>query len=390
MASIRKRGDGREKPWVVSYRDPAGKQHSPTFRLEREAKNFRSKIETELGNGTWSDPVDGAITVADYSKIWLASQTSDPLTQKNSEQRWRLHINPALGDVPLAKLRPSMIQSFLAGMDRAKVAPGYAGTILDSLSSALSAAVDDRRIPANPVKAKSVKRPHAPLRRVIPWEADRVQAVRTALTPHYQGTVDAGAGLGLRQGEAFGLAVENTDFLRHVVHVRLQVRIVGGELVYSMPKGSKERDIPLPDSVAMRLSSHISAHPPVEVTLPWDRPGGKPHTAKLIFTTPAGGAVNRNSFNTRWREALKRAGVPQVRENGFHALRHSFASALLGGGCDIRAVSEYLGHDNPGFTLRVYVHLLQDAPDRMRSAIDRAFSGPDVGRMLATAKNLRS
>jgi integrase len=41
-----------------------------------------------------------------------------------------------------------------------------------------------------------------------------------------------------------------------------------------------------------------------------------------------------------------------------HALRHFYASVLLDAGESIKAVSEYLGHSDPGFTLRTYTHLL--------------------------------
>lgn len=53
-------------------------------------------------------------------------------------------------------------------------------------------------------------------------------------------------------------------------------------------------------------------------------------------------------------------------------LRHHFASVLLHGGVDVRALSEYLGHADPGFTLRVYTHLMPSAASRMREAIDVA------------------
>ena len=45
-------------------------------------------------------------------------------------------------------------------------------------------------------------------------------------------------------------------------------------------------------------------------------------------------------------------GIEQSRDNGMHALRHWYASVLLDAGESIRAVSEYLGHSDPGFTLR--------------------------------------
>lgn len=42
-----------------------------------------------------------------------------------------------------------------------------------------------------------------------------------------------GAGTGMRQGEMFGLAVDDVDFLRKVVHVRRQVRLVGNVLCFA-------------------------------------------------------------------------------------------------------------------------------------------------------------
>ena len=55
----------------------------------------------------------------------------------------------------------------------------------------------------------------------------------------------------------------------------------------------------------------------------------------------------------------------------------AYASALLARGVDIRALSEYLGHHDPGFTLRTYVHLMPDADDRARQAVDAAFAASD-------------
>ncbi|WP_240926281.1 tyrosine-type recombinase/integrase [Streptomyces sp. JB150] len=56
-----------------------------------------------------------------------------------------------------------------------------------------------------------------------------------------------------------------------------------------------------------------------------------------------------------------------------HALRHAYASVLLDAGESIRALSEYLGHSDPGFTLRTYTHLLPSSETRTRKAIDDAF-----------------
>lgn len=59
-----------------------------------------------------------------------------------------------------------------------------------------------------------------------------------------------------------------------------------------------------------------------------------------------------------------------------HVLRHTYASVLLDAGENIKALSLYLGHADPGFTLRVYTHLLPSSEDRTRRAIDRALGYP--------------
>ncbi len=51
---------------------------------------------------------------------------------------------------------------------------------------------------------------------------------------------------------------------------------------------------------------------------------------------------------------------------------------------NIRALAEYLGHEDPGFTLRVYTHLMPESRDQARQAVDAAFSGaPTVHQGLA-------
>jgi integrase len=148
----------------------------------------------------------------------------------------------------------------------------------------------------------------------------------------YQAMMDTGTGLGLRQGEIFGLPLDGLDFLRRTVHVRLQVRLIGKSMVFAPPKGGRERDVPLPEPVGLALAAHLEQIPARAVTLPWREPGGKPRTETLVFTS-SNGAIHRNGFNSYvWRPARQAAGVPAGRENGMHALRHYYASVLLSGG----------------------------------------------------------
>jgi integrase len=367
--------DGSRRPrhstgrrYRVRWVDPDGAERSRSFDRKGDASAFLTGIAADLQRGAYHDPAAGRVSLRKYSAGWLASQTSSAATREATERRVRLHIWPVLGSRQLAQITPSVVQAWLRGLD---AAPSTVRVVHTVLSSILNAAVDDGLIAANPAKAGSVKLPKIERRRVEPWPAELAAAVRAALPDRYQAMLDCGSGLGLRQGEVLGLAVSDIDWLRRVVHVRRQVQRVGGRLVYSAPKGGKERSIALADSVALALSEHIRQHPPTAVTLPWKAPGGKAVTAQLLFTSRGGNAIERNSWNEcAWWPALRKAGIEPARDAGFHQLRHYFASRLLSAGVDIRTVADALGHADPGFTLRTYCHLMPDSADRIRSAVD--------------------
>jgi integrase len=123
------------------------------------------------------------------------------------------------------------------------------------------------------------------------------------------------------------------------------------------------------------LSQQIATYRPVKITLPWKTPDGAPHTATLLFIRADGRPHHRQSFGYIWQAARAAAGAPSTRDNGMHVLRHTAASAWLAAGVDIRTVAEYLGHSDPGFTLRTYAHLMPGAADRARRAMDTFFQG---------------
>jgi integrase len=134
-----------------------------------------------------------------------------------------------------------------------------------------------------------------------------------------------------------------------------------------LPKGGKTHEVPLPDSVGRRLKAHTETYPPLPVTLPWGSSTGEPRTVRLYLYTPIGAALNRPAFNARVRKpAIRATGIPDTRENGMHVLRHTYASVLLDAGESIKALAAYLGHADPGFTLKIYTHLLPTSEDRTR------------------------
>ncbi|MFE7612670.1 tyrosine-type recombinase/integrase, partial [Streptomyces celluloflavus] len=315
------------------------------------------------------------------------------------EQRVRCHIVPHLGAQPLNGIGTETLRHWKERLEK-DLGPASIRLVWATLSGVLQAAVEDRRLGRNPCRSSTIGPPLATPGRVEAWPPGRVLAVRAAMPDRYQLLATISAGLGLRQGEALGLSVEDIDFAKEIVHVRRQVKMVRAKLCFALPKGRKVRDVPLPSSVARAVQQHMELFAPVPVTLPWDdlRPPEtqveakhrRPRAYSLLVTGRERKAVNRNHFNSYvWKPALAEAGViapleesnadgsrvwEPYREHGFHALRHFYASEELEAGESVVSLARWLGHSDPGFTLRKYSHFLPRAGARGSAAIDAIFA----------------
>ncbi|MER6013716.1 tyrosine-type recombinase/integrase [Streptomyces bluensis] len=366
------------------YVGPDGSEKSKSFpdRQKRLAERWLTDIASDMSRGQYIDPRAARITFKGYAEKWLKAHSADLSSRIVAEQRLRLHAFPVVGTRPLDSFRPEHIRELVSALEMNPAVSGaYARNIYGDVRAVLSAAVDDGLLPRNPCSAKSVRPPTAERRRVVPWLPTQVQAVRSALPERYRTMVDTGAGCGLRQGEIVGLAEDALDFEGGILRVVRQVKLIRGKAVFAPPKCNKERDVPLPSSVAEALRAHMDAFKPVEITLPWRKPDGPKVSARLLFTNSASGVVWRSNFNIQeWKPALAVAGLipgarpdgkyDSAREHGMHALRHFYASVLLDAGESIKAISQYLGHTDPALTLRVYAHLMPSSQERTRHAVD--------------------
>jgi integrase len=364
--------------WKARYTDPDNRERSKSFARKADAERFLTEVEHSKIAGSYLDPDAGRVTLRSRVPLWLESLPCDETTRHHIEGRVTRHILPKLGDKRLDVLAksPSLIQAWVAGLP---IGPRYALHILGDLSAIFDQAVTDSLIPRNPVKAAKVRGPRIVRRKLVPWTGEQVASIRCELPERHRAMCDAGAGLGLRQGEIFGLSLDEIDFLRRVVHVRHQVRLYRHvKPVFGPPKGGKERDVPLPGQVAAALAAHLQSFPAATVTLPWMSPEGTPRSYALLFTGErSGGALMRPSFNSKvWVPARRKAAIPEGDDNaaGMHQLRHHYASTLLRGGIDVKRVQSYLGHHSAAFTLDVYGHLMPDDDERSLREIEAVLS----------------
>jgi integrase/recombinase XerD len=136
---------------------------------------------------------------------------------------------------------------------------------------------------------------------------------------------------GLRASEAIGLEVGDVDLVEGVLRAR--------------GKGSKERVIPMGRMASGAIRTYLEGGRSKLV-----RGRGEPH----LFVNFRGGSLTRQGLYKIVRRHALTAGLADRMSP--HTLRHTFATHLLAGGCDLRSVQEMLGHADVA-TTQLYTHL---------------------------------
>lgn len=239
------------------------------------------------------------------------------------------------------------VRGFVARLSRQGLSRTSIARKLSAVRSFLRFAVREGRIEANP--ALGVPTPKLP--RHLPHHLTVDETFN--LLEHIQG--DDAASLrdralleflyatGLRVGELVGLCLDNLDLGSRMVRVR--------------GKGGKERLVPFGAKAEQALVRWLDASRPLRE---------KRREQDALFLNLRGGRLTdrsvRRILDRRLREAAIQAEVSP------HALRHSFATHLLGAGADLRGIQELLGHASLSTTQR-YTHVSTEA---LMQTYDRA------------------
>ena len=144
-------------------------------------------------------------------------------------------------------------------------------------------------------------------------------------------------GAGLRVSELVALPLAGLDRRAGLL------RVLG--------KGSRERIVPLGEPALRAIETWLAGGRPL-----WARRARRGSDA--MFLTARGAQMTRQNFFVRLRQLARRAGIASERVSP-HVLRHSFATDLLEGGADLRAVQAMLGHADLA-TTQVYTHVSRD------------------------------
>ena len=133
---------------------------------------------------------------------------------------------------------------------------------------------------------------------------------------------------GLRVSELVGINLNNLDL------ISMSVKVLG--------KGNKERMVPLGSKASTAIKTYLR-----------QRLDLKPED-DYLFVNSRGGRLSTRSIDRIIKKYAAISGIPK--NISPHVLRHTFATHLLGGGADLRAIQEMLGHKSLSTTQR-YTHI---------------------------------
>lgn len=163
---------------------------------------------------------------------------------------------------------------------------------------------------------------------LTPAEVAKLLAAPPAGTPH-----------GLRDRALLELFYSSGLRVSELANLNLQQVDLDQGFVRVFGKGSKERIVPVGSRAAEAIKTYLLA----------GRPGlVKARTGSALFISERGRAISRKTLWALIKGYAKRAGITKPVKP--HLLRHSFATHLLAGGADLRAIQEMLGHADIGTT----------------------------------------
>lgn len=296
-----------------------------------------------------------AMTLRQWSEIWLASLEADPHRSGATVVSYRSvlknHVLPELGDIRLVELTTERVAEHLADLARqpsrrhpgARV-NGVAPNTVIALRSMLNAAVK-----AKAGGLESFQFPAAPKHRRVRPEDEHgdvgspkeIKALTAAMPAHLRIAVPLAAWCALRIGELLGLQRRDLEHLddpkRAVLHVRRQFNVKANAI--TPPKADSVRSIAIPKSLLPSIRAHLDTFTKPEPTAPF-------------LAGPRGGRVSQSALDRAWRAARDQAGRPGFH---FHNLRHTGLSKYAEQGATLAELLHRGGHTDVTVALR-YQH----------------------------------
>jgi integrase len=374
----------------VSYRNGAGKRvwvEGRSFPTLREAKAALVRMAAALQAGTFVAP--SSMTVTEYVEThWLPmiKRQVKRSTFTNYERNWRRHIKPAVGELRLQGVLPLHLDGLYGDLaiEREVEVTKPDGSTAKRTQRALKAktiqnvhlqvsklfrdAEQSELVARNPAdRANPPRVMPSPEDEIKAWDAEELQIfLRHVRSDWWYPFMRLAAMSGMRRGEVLGLRWSDLDFDRGSLAVRQAVVADGYATYLDTPKSHRPRTIDLDPKTMKALRRRRREQ--LENRL---AAGDGYLASDLVFTKADGSLVHPDTFTQAFDRKVEQTGLRRIT---LHGLRHTHATLLLKAGVPVQVVSQRLGHSDPGFTLRLYGHVLPsmqaDAVNKITRMVD--------------------
>ena len=274
-----------------------------------------------------------------FVKVEKGLAENSTISYKNDLERYLLFLKRECRLTDLGGVTLHHIEQFLDELAELELSPGTIARNISSIRSFHEFAVVENFAEANPAELVDLPKKAGKLPEVL--SADEVMRI----IDEADRTEDAGIrdaailetlyASGMRVSELTGLQLDNLYFEIGFI------RVIG--------KGNKERLVPVGQMAQTAIEHYIET-----VRERFVNPKKRSKTENKLFLNQRGGPLSRMSI---WNIVNKYAQKAEIEKNVYpHIFRHSFATHLLEGGADLRAVQEMLGHSSI-ITTEIYTHV---------------------------------
>jgi integrase len=333
----------------------------PGHSARKAADRELTRLLSQLDQGAYVEP--SKLTVRAFLEGWLRGMKGkvEPNTLENWEDYARAQVYPGLGHLRLRDLSAARLSTYYADLadhgrrdGKGGLKPKTVKNIHGVLHRALSDAVEQGLVSRNEAALSSAKPARVPRTERRVWDPEALRrfleamaADRLAALWHLSSTT------GLRRSELLGLPWEGgLDLDAGELAVLQRLILVNHRPV--IRRGTKTpksaRRIALDPVTVSLLKGHRKAQ--AAERLAWG-PAWRDHG--LVFCHEDGTPLYPNWVTERFERLATDAGLPRLT---LHGLRHSYATAGLAAGVDLKVMSARLGHANIAITADLYTHVL--------------------------------
>jgi integrase len=359
---VYKNENAKKNQWWVQFTINGKRYTKRGFKTKKDAERALAEMQNDVHKGSYVVPQK--VTFGIYLDQWLdGRQNITEETKKTYRSYCRTHIDQSIGSLPLEKLNPIAIQSFMNELREKGLADNTLRRIFSMVHASLNAAERMGLVQRNP--ANKIEKPKAKKKQLTVWEPEVVSDFLEKSKHHtrYWICIYLAVMTGMRQGEILGLRWSDIDFDRGTISIQQTLSHDGKKIKDGGKTSGSVRAIAISPETIRILKDHRTS-----ITQELLQDGIR---SDLVICTQKGNPVNPRMLYKAWTRLMSTLKVPEIT---FHDLRHTHASLLLKQGVHPKVVSERLGHSSITLTLDTYSHLLPNLQEQAAKGLDDLLS----------------